>query len=72
MSLNLNKDGEELYEVWITLRSGKNEVGFLTAEEINKIFKLLRGEIYCLQFKKSDSTIIVPQNSIDKIEVRGW
>lgn len=72
MSLNLNKDGEKLYEVWFTLVSGKMEVGFLTYEEVNKLFSLLRDELYYFIFKKQDKTIVIPHDSIDKIEIRGW
>ena len=72
MSLNLNKDDKKLYEVWFTLVSGKMEVGFLTYEEVNKLFSLLRDELYYFIFKKQDKTIIIPHDSIDKIEIRGW
>lgn len=72
MDLNLNKDGEKLYEVWFTLVSGKMEVGFLTYEEVNKLFSLLRDELYYFTFKKQDKTIVIPRDSIDKIEIREW
>lgn len=72
MSLNLNKDDKKLYEVWFTLVSGKSEIGFLTYEEVNKLFSLLRDELYYFKFKKQDKTIIIPHDSIDKIEIRGW
>lgn len=72
MGLNLNKDGKKLYEVWFTLVSGKMEVGFLTYEEVNKLFSLLRDELYYFIFKKQDKTIVIPHDSIDKIEIRGW
>lgn len=72
MGLNLNKDGKKVYEVGFTLVSGKMEVGFLTYEEVNKLFSLLRDELYYFIFKKQDKTIVIPHDSIDKIEIRGW
>lgn len=72
MSLDLNEDGKELFEVWITLRSGKSEVAFLYAYEVNRLFSLLRDDIYYFQFSRQDKTIIIPQGSIDKIEIKGW
>ena len=43
-----------------------NERGYIKLRDRDSFIKLY------FKFKKQDKTIIIPHDSIDKIEIRGW